>query len=228
MNEHKSLSFKTIFRKIFIFFRREILRDHFLLEIKRWNSVNGDNTFRLNYPLDANSVIWDLGGYRGDFAEAILKKFGCRVYLFEPMPKFHKFCVKRFLVDSRVICLPFGLGHYAAHINLCDSGDASSFNHEGDDGRVVVAEIRPVVATLNNLGLKEIDLLKINIEGGEFDVMFSLIYTGTISQVMFLQVQYHEFIPGARELRDKIRELLARTHKEMWCFPFVWESWQRK
>jgi hypothetical protein len=68
------------------FYRLHIGRDPFLLEVRRWFRDRGDKTLRLDYPLNANSLVVDVGGYRGDFAGAIYKRYGCRVIIFQTVP----------------------------------------------------------------------------------------------------------------------------------------------
>lgn len=209
-------------------FRREILRDPFLLEVKRWFRDDGDNTLRLSYPLDAASVVWDLGGYHGDFAAEILQRYGSQIFVFEPVPDFYAQCVSRFAESARVQCLPFGLSRAAGWFNISDSEDASSFVRDAGDVSCVLAEIRPVAVMFEELGVDEVTLLKINIEGGEFDVIPALMDADLMKRVRFLQVQFHDFIPDAQAKREQIRRRLKETHKEMWNYPFVWECWVRK
>lgn len=209
-------------------FRREILRDQFLLAVKRWFRDDGDNTLRLSYPLDTESVVWDLGGYHGDFAAEISQRYDSRIFVFEPVPKFYDQCVERFGRSSRVQCLPFGLSRTAGWFNISDSADASSFVRDASDASYVRAEIRPVAAMFEELGVDDVTLLKINIEGGEFDVIPALLDADLMRRVRFLQVQFHDFVPDAYAKREQIRHRLAETHREMWSYPFVWECWERK
>lgn len=209
-------------------FRREVLRDPFLLEIKRWFRDDGDNTLRLTYPLDSSSVVWDLGGYHGDFAAEILRRYDSKVFVFEPVPKFYAQCAARFEQNADVKCLPYGLSRDAGWFDISDSEDASSFVRNPSAINSVRAEIRPVAAMFNELGVDRVDLLKINIEGGEFDVIPALMDAGLMNRVRFLQVQFHDFIPDAHAKREQIRCRLKETHQQMWNYPFVWECWERK
>lgn len=216
--------YKTI-GKIARLFKREVLRDPFLLEVKRWFKNDGDNTLRLDYPLDENSVVWDLGGYQGDFAAEINQRYRCHVYVFEPMPEFYEKCVARFVGNNKIHCLKFGLSNKAGWFDISNSDDASSFVRGNSASGGHQAELRTVIDMFDSLNVDHVDLLKINIEGGEYDVLPALIDTGLIKRVRFIQVQFHDFIPGAREKRDAIRTALGDTHVEMWNYPFVWESW---
>ena len=48
-------------------------RDEFQEIATKWVEDKGDETLRLDYSLTEDSIVFDLGGYRGDFAEAIHK-----------------------------------------------------------------------------------------------------------------------------------------------------------
>jgi len=73
---------KKIAIRFRLIYKLYILRDELALELKRWFKNRGDETLRLDYPeLNENSVVFDLGGYKGDFAQAINEKYGCTVYL---------------------------------------------------------------------------------------------------------------------------------------------------
>lgn len=205
---------------------REVLRDPFLLAVKRWFRDNGDNTLRLVYSLNSDSVVWDVGGYHGDFAAQINQRYSCQVFVFEPMPAFYSQCAARFDGKEHIKCLKFGLSDKAGWFDISDNADASSFVRGNGAGEQ--AELRPVIEMFDELGVSCVDLLKINIEGGEFEVLPALIHAGLIERVRYIQVQFHNFVPGATAKRDAIRTALAKTHVEMWNYPFVWESWELK
>ena len=70
------------------------------------------------------------------------------------------------------------------------------------------------------------DLLKLNIEGGEFSVLEALLDRDLVKKIGNIQVQFHGCIPDAAARRDKIRERLAATHHLTYDAPFVWENWE--
>lgn len=219
---------RRLFRSATRFLRRELLRDPFLLEVKRWYRDRGDETLRLAYPLCEDSVVIDLGGYRGDFAFAVNRRFGCRVFVYEPMPSFFEACAHRFRSNPRVECRPYGLSSKTGQFDLSVCEDASSFVQGRHDAIGVKAELRPVVQELDRLGLANVDLLKVNIEGGEYELLSSLLESGAISRIRFLQVQFHNFVPDAATKRAAIQRSLSGTHTQEWNYEFVWESWSRR
>ena len=64
------------FDKLKYFKRFYLDKEIFLIELKRWYKDNGDENLRLSYPsLNINSIVFDLGGYKGDFAFQIYADF---------------------------------------------------------------------------------------------------------------------------------------------------------
>jgi len=202
------------------------LRD-FDVEIKRWFGDNGDNTYRLNYSLSNDSVVFDLGGYMGDFADKIYQEHHCNVYLFEPSKEFYERCVERFQDNPKIRCFNFALSSFTGTANLSESADASSLVDEvaSNSTEFETVQVREFREVINELKLGQVDLIKINIEGGEYDVLPHLINNGLINKFDNIQVQFHNFIDGAVGKRDAIRRNLSDSHENSWCYDFVWENW---
>lgn len=213
-------------KKFSYLYRRYFLRDPFLREIANWFKHKGDETLRLDYPLVSDSIVFDLGGYQGDYAAAVNNKYLCNVYLFEPVPEYYKKCVKRFEHNSKIVCFNFGLASADGLLNINLAENASSFVSSHAKGAVLQVRVRSIVEFINETGLSQIDLMKINIEGGEFDVLPAIIESGDIEKVQHLQIQFHNFVEHAAAQRDEIRAALKKTHTEMWNYVFVWESWK--
>jgi len=222
------MSFKKLGRAVRRVLGRPTSQDRLKAEIRRWRRDGGDERLRHQFPLDARSVVWDVGGFEGDFAAAVQEQYGCTVHLFEPVASFHARCEERFRSVDRVACHPYGLSDRNGHFDISLEDNASSFHPAGQAATVERAELRCVTEVFEALGLEWIDLIKMNIEGGEFEVLPALLDSGLIRRVRHLMVQFHGFMPQAQARRDSIRARLAETHREMWNYEFVWESWELK
>jgi FkbM family methyltransferase len=203
-------------------------KNEFKLNINKWFSDNGDKTLRLDYPLNSESVVFDLGGYQGDFAADIHERHNCHVYIFEPSPEYYQKCVQRFTANPKIRCFNYGLSNEEGCFSLSSQGNGSRIlqQHTGESSERV--QVRNASTVIGSLGINEIHLIKINIEGAEFAVLSDLISSGILSVIHHIQVQFHEFFPNSWKLRDQIRIQLTKTHNESWNYPFVWESWERK
>ena len=198
------------------------------LAVRRWRLDRGDETRRLDYPLNSESIVFDLGGYKGDFAAEIVKNFNCRVYLFEPVAAYAQICRERFQSNPKVQTFAFGLGATDATFAITLEENASSIAKiTGTNAPTETATVREFGAFCRDHQIDHIDLIKINIEGSEYDVLENLIATGFIRNIDHLQIQFHTFAPDAKARRERIRAALRQTHRESWNYYFVWESWHR-
>lgn len=178
------------------------------------------------FDLDAESVVFDVGAYRGEWAETILDRYGCRLWAFEPDPTSFPHLVERVGERPGVACCAYGLGGADGTAELALAAFGSSiFGADGAFGTRTV-HIRDVAAALAELGVERIDLMKVNIEGGEYDLLDRLIACDALPRVRQLVVQFHEWHPGAYRRRRAIRRALGRSHREVWCYDWIWELWR--
>jgi FkbM family methyltransferase len=176
--------------------------------------------------LSADSVVVDLGGFRGDWTQRMFDQFGCFFHVFEPHPRFAGELTRQFAEVPRIKVHPVALASQDGWFELSDLGDASSAFRRGD----ATVRCRSVEAAsyLDKQGIEPIDAIKINIEGGEFDLLPHLVASGVIGSIGTLQVQFHRLSEDSPAQRDAIRVQLQATHRETWCYPFVWEEWVRR
>jgi len=190
-----------------------------------WFADKGDETLRLDYDLNENSIVFDVGGYKGEFARDIFCKYQSNIYLFEPLKEFYEICLKRFINNEKVRSFNFGLADesFDTEINISDNA-SSIFNVEGEKTRIRLESITDFIKSNQ---IETVDLIKINIEGGEYDLLDSLIENNLIHKFKNIQVQFHDFvIQNPRERMTKIQNELSKTHSLTYQYDFVWENWK--
>ncbi|MHC5055899.1 MAG: FkbM family methyltransferase [Planctomycetota bacterium] len=195
-------------------------------EIRRWFRTDGDHTLRLDYPLDKDSVVLDVGGFKGDWAAGIRERYGCTIHVFEPVPCFAREIRERFDGDARVVVHEVALANASGSMSMSVAGDESSFCQNGA-GTVQVEVVRAADFIREN-GMDRIDLMKLNIEGAEYDLLDHLIAEGLVGRIRDIQVQFHPFVPRAEARMKSIQEKLGRTHEPTYQYRFVWENWSLK
>ena len=212
-----------IFRLKF-FFKLYILKNEQAIAIKKWSDDNGDKTLRLNYSLDEQSIVFDVGGYEGEFAQRIYDKYGCSIYIFEPVRQFYDNIVKRFSGNKKIKVYHCGLGpeNSVKYIALNQDGSSIYGKRIGKKERATIVDIFDIIAANN---IREIDLIKINIEGGEYDLLNRMIEKNLVSLCNNIQIQFHNVFSDAREKRERIRKILCETHRLTYDYFFVWENW---
>ena len=210
------------------FYAFYIVKDRAIIERTKWYRDKGDEYLRLEYNLNEDSIVFDIGGYVGDFAEKISKKFGCKIYLFEPSQSFYKKCLERFKNNKNILCFNYGVGNLNGDFVLSNDNEASSTKRKISDKEGEKIKIKKISNIIEEQRVNNIDLMKINIEGGEYDLLTFLINENLISKINNIQVQFHNFIPNAVKKREEITNLLKNTHKNDWSYYFVWENWSLK
>lgn len=192
-----------------------------------WFNVKGDLTHRLNYELNENSVVFDLGGYKGEFSKKIYDKFHCKILIFEPVKSYYDKIEKLFKDNKNVKCFNFGLSgkDEVLKINLCE--DASSVFKKFDTKNTEIIKLKSILNFINENKIRKVDLIKINIEGGEYELIESLLENKIISIFNNIQVQFHDFIiKNAKKRMKNIQKKLAETHQTTFQYEFVWENWE--
>jgi FkbM family methyltransferase len=190
-----------------------------------WFKVQGDKTLRLDYDLNSESVVLDLGGYEGQWASDIVARYCCSIHILEPVPSFADNIKKRFNKNSKIKVHEFGLGKETMQTNIGLSNDGSSIFNTSHN-LVEIKIIRAIDFFRDNV-LSTIDLIKINIEGAEYDLLEHLIETDYIKNITNLQIQFHENVPNAEQRMLAIQKNLEKTHHLTYHFHFVWENWVR-
>lgn len=195
----------------------------------RWYADNGDLTIRLDYPdLTPDSMVFDLGGWQGNWASDIYAKYNCHVHVFEPVLAYADAIAERFSKNAKIEVFKCGLAGQddAVEIFLGSEGSSTTRNHN-NKSEIQTIKLRAFSDFVAEHGIDEIDLIKINIEGGEFELLEHITQSDAITRIKHLQIQFHDFIPGAVARRQAIRQALERTHTLTYDYPFVWEGWSR-
>lgn len=218
--------YSKVNNRVRYYYRQYILRDPFTCAHAKWVRDRGDETLRVTYPLSSDSVVFDIGGYLGDWCNEITKKYDCHVYVFEPVPEYYGKIVSRFSNNPKVKVFNFGLGNRDESLNITLLNDGTSTYKS--EGVTIPIQLKDIVAFSSKQGINRIDLLKVNIEGGEYVLLRQMLAYGMIQKCTDIQVQFHNFVKNAALLRESIRKELEITHKLTYDYPFVWENWRQR
>jgi len=196
----------------------------------RWRADKGDDIKVIDYPLDENSQVIELGGFHGLWTKRISSKFNCNVLVIEAIPDFYNKMVEEFdyyLKDNRhkIKTENFGISTVEKEVTFAVDGDATS-SYLNSSNKVTV-KCLPLEHFLDKHSIERIDLIQINVEGEEYPLLENWIESGLINKIKFLQVQYHKFGEDYESKRLNIQEGLKKLgFKLRYEYPFVWESWE--
>lgn len=176
---------------------------------------------RYEYPLTPDSIVWDCGGYHGTFAEIIYTKYRCNVVVFEPIPEHAEIISKRFEGNTKIKVIRAAVAGKTEIGQVFIQGDSS--------GRFATGAYRDVpFINICHLITGKVDLLKLNIENGEYDVLERIISNEMAPMFHNIQVQFHTGIPDFEKRHANILEKLLVTHDLTFDAPFCWEGFSLK
>jgi hypothetical protein len=85
--------------------------------------MNQDNTLRYNYDIDTNSLVFDVGGYKGEWAENIFNKYKCSIFIFELVKSFYDEICLKFANNDKIKVFNFGLSHHSQKLMISINDD---------------------------------------------------------------------------------------------------------
>jgi FkbM family methyltransferase len=196
----------------------------------RWNKDRGDELLITDYPLNENSNVIELGGYKGSWTKKIYNKFKPNMIVIEPISKFYDVMVneiEHYIPDykSKVHLEMAGISTEEKQIDLYISEDASS-SYEPTSEKVTV-DCHTLEYYMTKYNFDKVDLIQINIEGEEFYLFEQWIKSDILKKFRFIQIQFHRMGENYEERRKSIQEgLINLGFKNKWDYDFVWESWE--
>lgn len=164
--------------------------------------------------LSEQSIVYSFGvGEDISFDEELMKK-GCMVYAYDPTPKSQVFIEKKnpsFLFSFK----PYGIADYDgnAKFYLPENDEfvsCTTYNRWGYDEsrkKPLMVEVKRLSTLMKENGHSHIDLLKIDIEGSEYDVIDNILEEELdIDQIC---VEVHHRFPGigVRKTKDMVKKL---------------------
>jgi FkbM family methyltransferase len=205
--------------------RRRRHKDQYRRMVAQFYADGGDARLRFDYELTPESLVLDLGGYEGQWASDLYARRRCRIEVFEPVTMFAAEIAERFRHNPDIRVHALALGGSTRTETLSIAG-ASSSTYKSTEASEQVRFV-DVAEWFLERGLDEVRLMKINIEGGEYELLERMLERGLTARVADLQIQFHNFSPDAAERMAAIQRGLAATHRPTYQYLFVWENWRR-
>ena len=162
------------------------------------------------------SIVYSFGiGEDLSFSEAVINAGGI-VYAFDPTPKAVKYTKNhRLFTHSNFHFFPYGLsdtdGDECMYLPIRnDWVSASVIQHESvDDKNCIKVNMRTIRTIMNQFGHKQIDVLKMDIEGSEFKVVKDLMDPNLEAiNVKLVCMETHERFFESKKCIDDLYELM--------------------
>ena len=176
-----------------------------------------DNVYRLGsfYTPEPGDVVLDLGAHVGIYAFRLLRNYPCRVMALEPSAE-NIACLRKNLEDfggQRVQIYNLAVGGAAGRVRV-ETPKSTNRSHDarvvpGGDGDTDAVDAITLAAVLELAQCDRVALLKMDIEGGEYDA-FSTLDDALLPRIKRIAMEYHD---NLREgTLDMLKKKLRRTH----------------
>jgi len=200
------------FWKIKLFLKRLIGRELWLKkEIVLRAEIRGDWEYCPDY-INENSIVYSLGvGDSIEFDNEIIKARGCHVYAFDPTP-FSVNWISNQNTSSKLSFYPWAVSDSDGRMRMIQrenkKGKKSNVmwteitSHVNFDGSIEVP-VFSIPSIMKKLNHSSISLIKIDIEGTEYQVIDHMIENGIFPQQIL--VEYHH------RFNDKNKKMTQRS-----------------
>jgi FkbM family methyltransferase len=133
--------------------------------------------------LNGNSVCYLAGlGEDASFDLGVIEQVGCTVHVFDPVPEAARYAEGISAREPRFDFQPIGLWSSDGALRFYDNAEPgfvsrSATNMHGT-GTYAEAQVRSIGSLMNDWGHGHIDLLKLSVEGSEYEILDSMLAEG--------------------------------------------------
>lgn len=135
--------------------------------------ILGDYEPNPGFLIHPGQTVLDVGANIGDFAIYAASK-GARVFAFEPEPRNIKRMgenIKLNNLEHRIKILPYALSSQSGEVVLNVSSVSPGGHTVGEGDKTIKVPAISLVDFLKQENIRQVDILKIDIEGGEYEVI---------------------------------------------------------
>ncbi len=203
----------------------ELLIKTGLTDVSKWFLLNREN---LKYDIDLNAggIVLDIGAFKGQYTEKILARYNDMVFwLYEPIADYFQICQHHFVNTKSVTVHQAAVSADGRNFEMQVDGLRSrqTVDQLADSVLITSVDIQDIFDSA-----QEFELLKMNIEGMEFECLEKLINTNSLIKARYLLIQFHKFESDSSQRLKKIRESLKEDYENVWSYDWMWELWKRK
>jgi FkbM family methyltransferase len=167
--------------------------------------------------LNAQSIIYSGGvGRDTTFEHGLVQQFGCSVVLIDPSPTGRETMAFPANQIPQFKFMPVGLAGSCGTLKLAPPKypeEGSWFKHAGDENTIEVP-CEDLATLMQKNGHWQIDLLKIDIEGAEYEVLDCLLEKRLPAKQVLVEF-HHDILPGIKRWKTvrAILKMIAAGYK---------------
>lgn len=149
-------------------------------------------------PLDAHSVVYSFGvGDNVAWDLAMIERFGVTVHAFDPTPASIAWVARQSL-PPQLVFHNVGISNFDGELPFYPPRKAGSthFSQERRGGlfdrqQPVLGQVRRLATIAQQLGHTRLDVLKLDVEGSEFEAIPDILASGIEVDQLLVEIHYH-------------------------------------
>jgi FkbM family methyltransferase len=177
--------------------------------------------------LTEDSTVYLAGlGEDASFDLGLIERCGCEVHSFDPVPEAARYAQSIAAMQPRFHFRPVGLWSSDGTLRFYDNPEPgfvsrSATNMHGT-GAYSEADVRSIASLMNELGHERVDLLKLSVEGSEYEILSDVLAKRL--PVGVLCVEFAQPAP-LEKIRAQVLELEAAGYQLVHAalLPFNWK-----
>jgi FkbM family methyltransferase len=181
-------------------------------------------------PLDDRSICYLAGaGEDISFDLALIERFGCEVYAFDPVPRAAEYVAQAAAGEPRHHFMAVGLWSSDATLTFHAPAQQGFVSHSATNLQsteaAFQAPVRSVAAVMAELGHDHVDLLKISAEGAEFEILDHILTTPVDVRVLCVEFAQPADFERVLELGHRLQaagyQLVGTGQWRQWKLTFA-------
>lgn len=165
--------------------------------------------------ISSTSIVYSFGvGEDTSFDLEVIATYGAQVYTFDPTPRSIAWVNNREW-PYQFHFFPIGIAAHDGYVDFNPPENLKFVSHTlldrpRTDARSIQVEVQKLSSIANLLGHRKIDILKMDIEGAEYEVIFDIVKTDSIEIEQILVEFHHHFQNvSVEQTKNAIRRLNA-------------------
>ncbi|GAF04442.1 FkbM family methyltransferase [Saccharicrinis fermentans] len=185
---------------------------------KTWYGNKGGGFYVAHQFINQNSVVYSFGiGEDISFDRCLIENHSCTVFAFDPTPKSIAWCKNQvlpttFYLKEYGIALETGKMPFHLPKNKTYISGSLILNNGVSSQDILHVQMKSFIDIANELGHKNIDLLKMDIEGSEYDVIDGILNSDI--EIKQIVVEFHErfFQNGKQKTCEFIQKMKSKGY----------------
>lgn len=163
----------------------------------------------------SSPIVYSAGiGKDITFDISIINKYDAKVFALDPTPESLNWLDSQTLPENLMV-IPIGVAGYNGKANIFPPENPNYVSHSifSNEGNPLKVDVKNVFTIMNKLGHKHVDILKLDIEGAEYEVIDSLVESQTVIPQLLIEFHHKHEYGNLNKTKESIIKLFNEGYR---------------